>query len=345
MRILKIDESHGFLEVIPETLDDLWHLERIIDAKDVISAKTTRKIKGEEGKDTERITMYLDLEVEKSSFEKFNEALKVQGIIIGGKPEEYIELKSHHSISIGLGDIAKIHKKTIKKYQIERLEKAQKATHAQKLLAVCLDDDFAEFFVIKEFGIDRKGVINSGKSGKRFEEEDWRKGYFAEIAKKLIESNQNNVLIAGPGFTKDDLYKYLQDKKLKSKIFIESCGNAGSAGLNELLKSNKLQKAIKENEIIKEAQLMERVLLELGKNSGLVVYGESEIENALNARAIEELLLLDSLLVDKRNLAERILDLAEKQRAKVHIFSNENDAGKKLEGFGGIIAILRYKMY
>ena len=46
------------------------------------------------------------------------------------------------------------------------------------------------------------------------------------------------------------------------------------AGLNELLKSNKLQKAIKENEIIKEAQLMERVLLELGKNSGLVVYGE-----------------------------------------------------------------------
>ena len=110
MKILKIDELHGFLELIPETLDDLWHLEKIIDANDHIFAKTSRKIKGEEGKETERITMYLELEVEKSSFEKFNEALKIQGIIISGKPEEYVEVKSHHSLSIGLGELVKVKK-------------------------------------------------------------------------------------------------------------------------------------------------------------------------------------------------------------------------------------------
>mgnify|MGYP001558803927 FL=1 len=76
MKILKIDEFHGFLEVMPETLDDLWHLEKVIEGKDHIFAKTTRKIKGEEGKDAERISMYLELEVEKSCFEKFNESLK-----------------------------------------------------------------------------------------------------------------------------------------------------------------------------------------------------------------------------------------------------------------------------
>ena len=225
------------------------------------------------------------------------------------------------------------------------MQKAQKATHAQKLLAVCLDDDFAEFFIIKEFGIDRKGIINSGKSGKRFDEEDWRSKYFSEILKKINESKQETVLIAGPGFTKDDLYKYLQDKKTGHKIFVESCGNSGLAGLNELLKSNKLQKIIKQNEIMKEALLMERVLLELGKNSGLVAYGEEQILNSLNAGAIDELLFLDSLLSDKREFAEKILDQAEKQRAKIHIFSNETESGKKLEGFGGIIAILRYKQY
>lgn len=345
MKILKIDEFHGFLEVMPETLDDLWHLERVVESKDHIFAKTTRKIKGEEGKDAERVSMYLELEVEKSSFEKFNESLKIQGIIISGKPEEYVELKSHHSIAIALGDIVKIQKKTIKKYQIERLQKAQKATHAQKLLVICLDDDFAESFVIKEFGIDRKGVINSGKSGKQFEENEWQKKYFLEIEKKIAETGISTVLIAGPGFTKDDLQKYLQDRKIKQKLFSESCGNAGMTGLNELLKSNKLQKAIKQNEIMKEAQLMERVLLELGKNSGLVVYGEEEILNALNAGAVEELLLLDSLLADKREFAENILNQAEKQRAKINIFSNENESGKKLEGFGGIIAILRYRIY
>ena len=60
---------------------------------------------------------------------------------------------------------------------------------------------------------------------------------------------------------------------------------------------------------------------------------------------MEELLLLDSLLADKREFAENILNQAEKQRAKINIFGNENESGKKLEGFGGIIAILRYKIY
>ena len=60
------------------------------------------------------------------------------------------------------------------------MQKAQKATHAQKLLVICLDDDFAETFVIKEFGIDRRGIINSGKSGKQFEENEWQKKYFGK---------------------------------------------------------------------------------------------------------------------------------------------------------------------
>ena len=60
---------------MPETLDDLWHLEKVIEGKDHIFAKTTRKIKGEEGKDAERISMYLELEVENPAL-KFNESLK-----------------------------------------------------------------------------------------------------------------------------------------------------------------------------------------------------------------------------------------------------------------------------
>ena len=44
MKIIKEDEKEGIVEVVPETLDDLWHLSHIIEVGDNASSKTTRRI-------------------------------------------------------------------------------------------------------------------------------------------------------------------------------------------------------------------------------------------------------------------------------------------------------------
>ena len=76
------------------------------------------------------------------------------------------------------------------------------------------------------------------------------------------------------------------------------------------------------------------------KNDG--VYGIKAIEKALEYGAISELLIVDQYL--KKNEFEALTEKSREQRASVHVISSEHDAGKKLEGIGGIGAILRFKI-
>ena len=49
MKIIDEDEKEGLVEVLPETLDDLWHLSHIIEVGDNASSKTTRRIQDNTG--------------------------------------------------------------------------------------------------------------------------------------------------------------------------------------------------------------------------------------------------------------------------------------------------------
>lgn len=49
MRIVYQDNKRGIIEVVPETLDDLWHLSHIIEPGDLVSSKTTRRIQDSTG--------------------------------------------------------------------------------------------------------------------------------------------------------------------------------------------------------------------------------------------------------------------------------------------------------
>ncbi len=90
--------------------------------------------------------------------------------------------------------------------------------------------------------------------------------------------------------------------------------------------------------------LVEKVFEEIGKNSGFIAYGLGEVKQALDYSAIETLLVSESLLVKERDSIEKILELAEKGRAKINIVSSENEPGKKLDGISGIAALLRFKI-
>jgi len=45
MKIIKKDLKHGKVVVQIQNLDDLWHLSQIIESTDIVSGKTSRKVK------------------------------------------------------------------------------------------------------------------------------------------------------------------------------------------------------------------------------------------------------------------------------------------------------------
>jgi protein pelota len=83
--------------------------------------------------------------------------------------------------------------------------------------------------------------------------------------------------------------------------------------------------------------------MHLHKEDGLAAYGIEEVKAAVEAKAVEKLLVLDeSLRKDPR--VEEIAEKAEKMKAELVFFSAQGDAGHRLKGFGGTAALLRFRI-
>jgi len=67
-------------------------------------------------------------------------------------------------------------------------------------------------------------------------------------------------------------------------------------------------------------------------------------EKAVEAGAVQMLLVADKFLLDKREKTENLMQNAEKMGAEVHLVNAEHEAGRQLQNLGGVAAILRYKI-
>ena len=343
MKILKVDKKDNFIEVIPDSFDDLWHIEKIIEKNDLVSGTSERKIKGKhEGDKATKEKIFVELDVEKTEFHEATNQLRVLGLVVRAKPEELVELKSHHTIEIEPGYKVKIIKKELKNYQIERLERAKQASGREKLLLVVMDDEQADLAFLKDSGLDIKAKINAKKQGKRFDNKEKGDAYFEELLKKISELEAEKIVIAGPGFEKQNFEKYIKGNNSKIKPSYESAHSVGITGLNELIKSGKIDKLIEGYHSAEEAKAMEKVLENV--SSGLSAFGFKEVKEAVEKGAVEELVVLEKLLVEKRDETEELLDKAEQNQGKMIFVNPKSEAGKKLEGLGGVAALLRYKV-
>ncbi len=341
MKIIKIDKKINEIIVFPETMDDLWHLEKIIEKGDIVKGKTDRKIKPrKEGEKTIRQVINVEIEVENVNFQEYSENLKISGIIIGGTPKEFVELKAHQSIDIPIQEKARIIKKEIKKWHLERLRKAEEESATTNMLTIVLDDETAELAFVNQFSITRKGTINTKKPGKMFEGQ--KTNYFEELMEKIITLKPKKLLLAGPGFTKENLKKYLEEKNvLKGKIITETINSVGETGWRELVKSGKLCEVEKELQITKESKLVEEFLEKVAKEKA--DYGLKESEKLIKEGNAEKIIISETHLLQNREETEKIMRTGEKVGAEVHIISSKNPDERTIQNFGGITVIKSYK--
>ena len=350
MRIVHQDTKRGFIELVPETLDDLWHLSHIIEPGDLISSKTTRRIQDSTG---ERLrsdrgikkTFFMGIRVESISFHKYTGKLRATGIIEHG-PEDLVPLGTHHTLDLKLKYSIKITKEKWSRWAIKRLKNAVDSSKKPSAIIVAIEDDVADLGIIKQYGIDYYGPIMGGISGKRIIQKDRGKkitNFFDEVAKTLsgFEDIQG-IVIAGPGFTKGDFYNFLSEKypELAKIAGVESTGTGGRVGIQEVLRKGTIEQMATEGRIAQEMRFMNKVLEEIGKSSKLVAYGKKEVADASNAGAAEMLLVLDEMVREED--IEKIMNLVENTGGKVMVVSSEHEGGKQLKALGGIAALLRY---
>jgi peptide chain release factor subunit 1 len=229
--------------------------------------------------------------------------------------------------------------------------------------------------------------VKGGMSQSRYDgiREDALNEFFRKVADKaaeifLKEKNLVGVIIGGPGPTKETFYreKYL-NYQIQNKILgVKDIGYTGPEGLDELLQRS--QDLLKEAAIAKERSIMAKFYQEL-KAEGNVVYGYTETDKAIDAGAVEILLISEDFnwvhvklrcadghekhedlpltlakvqkceedgktmeIVEEQNLDDVLTEKATHEGAKIQYISTSTPEGKQFKELGGIAAFLRYKI-
>ncbi len=341
MRIVHFERKTGEMKLQVDTLDDMWHLDKVIAPGDVAEAHSLRTYKV--GNKEEKKSIKVRIKVERVEFAKAANRLRILGPIIWGEPEEYIQLGKYHTIDVGEGDRVKI-TKAWKNHEVKRLQDAERESKKPRLRIIVLDDEKALTAMLRSFGVEYGAEFYSSGS-KRDENYDKTQGeYFGKVMAE-IDRHPERFVVAGPGFTKENLKAFIEKRKpeLLRRIVFESVSYAERSGVNELFARGVVEKIMGEERFEREMKLVDELMVEVNKDSGRAAYGLAEVRKALEAYAVKTLLILDEYLRSDPD-AEMAVEQADAAKAEIVIFSSEGDAGAKLKGMGRIAALLKFRM-
>jgi protein pelota len=347
MKLIYKDLKHGEIKLIPENLDDIWHLYNLIDKGDLVRSITYRSIEQQDdkirSKKSEKKRVKLGIEVQELEFHEFSNRLRIHGIIMEG-PQD---LGSFHTLNISTDKMDKISiiKKKWQYYHINRIDEAIKNQNQEILTFLSLDDETATIAVLRQSGIQLVAEIKSNRSGKMYDSINNDNEYFGDILSTIIrnKNKKSPLIIIGPGFVKEHFLKFFKEKNVdkSSEIFTQGTGNSGLNGINEAIKSGIVNQIAKHHRVVFETQIIEKLFEEIKKN-GLVTYGENNISFCLKNGAVDRLLITDTMVRTKKG--EEILTLSKKCNSDFTIINTIHEAGKKLDALGGFAAFLRFKV-
>ena len=359
MKILEKQLKKGFVKVVPESLDDLWHLYNIIYPGDQAYAKTTRELKLDElysrPKEGRRVQVFLGLNVENVFWDRNLNRLRVHGVIFD-VPEEIGGKGAHHTLNVTLDKPLTIIKSRWSTHQIERLERA-KHIEASLVTVMSIDDEEYCVAILRQYGLEVKAEKRTHLPGKLEAEkrDETVKSYFKSALQALQEawiSVRSQIVVLGPGFVKNDFAKYIREKAVEiadNIVDVKGVNSAGLAGIQEALRSGVLAKTLKNIRVAEETRLVEEVLTRLGLNATDVTYGMIEVVRATEYGAVEKLLVADILLREAsdqdRISLEDIMRNVEAKGGQVMVISTEHEGGAKLQGLGGVAALLRFGLH
>lgn len=218
----------------------------------------------------------------------------------------------------------------------------------QKLLNVNFYIDVESYLkLVKEFKSGVHGKFEAGgQSQKRLarsrEEEEIR--FYRRISVNINKTflpikNLNGIFVGGAGFSK---LKFIAnntiDYRLKPKILdvVDIGYDGGFEGIRALVL--KVKDKIKSVKYVQDKNIIQQFMNELSKDSGLAIYGYTEVKKLLEQGAVDRL-----ILSEKSKKIYSLSSIAKTMGTKISIISLQIEEGEMLfYTFGGVVAICRY---
>ena len=179
-----------------------------------------------------------------------------------------------------------------------------------------------------------------------------------------ITSGSNNeavrpVLLASPGFVASVFQRFIQSeasttpglRRLLPSIVVVHSASGYMNSLSEVLQSPAVKAMLADTKYARETKLMDDFLDQLRKETNKATYGPREVESAVDQGAVGRgggVLIISHRLFRSQDVAERKRWVALVDRVRnveggeVRILSSDHESGKRLEGLGGIAALLTF---
>ncbi|KIX00889.1 mRNA surveillance protein pelota [Rhinocladiella mackenziei CBS 650.93] len=261
-----------------------------------------------------------------------------------------------------------------------QLEEAIDQTRGTETIAVVMQEGLANICFITQYQTVSRQRVEVSVPRKRMgagRSADHDKGltkFFGVVLDALMRqiegllkgkdsSTRFPILLASPGFTAAGFLKHINDTAaskgdkllldlVKRKAFIVIHSSSGHLhSLNEVLQSPEVLARLKDTKYARETALMDEFFALLRKDDGRAWYGPKEVEAAVDKGAIGRgggVLLISNALFRSQDVATRrrwvrLVDrVREVHGGEVRILSGDHESGKRLEGLGGIAAILTF---
>ncbi|KAI5190028.1 protein pelota [Nematocida minor] len=342
MKIYKKDQTkyNVFLDLLPEDIDDIYELYRIIDSQDRVKTLTQRNISAESGKTKIRMSLVLEIEVENVTVDLSVGMLFIKGKILN--ETEYTKVGSFHTLEVCVNQRMSLKKDHLSSSSIKMLEEMTIENKATMAYLVCRKEGYSL-------------VLTTDHTTKRIpllEKSKQKEKVFKQILAHLKDSLTVFVILGGD---RDAEEYFKKQKELKNKIVVikktvtsANTHKGDCAEIEHIYKTPdllaKLKGLKKGNEI---AALYNYFMLEDSYVSKTAV-GMKETEWAAENFVVKTLIVVDCAIKsecpDTRKKIESIITLSKKSNAEIHIISQYTPNGDKIKDKGGIVAILTQPM-
>lgn len=348
-------------------MHSLRHVYNLLAKGDSVTATSFRKVQltSNTGSSTaQKVKIRLTIEVETIEFDVSTCELRVKGK--NTEENEFVKLGQYHSLELALQRNFTLTKPHWDSIYLERIDTACDLKHSAEIAAVVMQPGLANVCLVTthmtqvrqkiEMSIPRKRVGST--SGHDASLKKFFAAVLDAIKRHFDMSVVKVVLVASPGFLKDDFLKWMfaealknGDKQIndnKSKFVACQSSSGFKHALKEVLADPSIASRVENTKAFSEVRILDNFFEMLNTDPDRAYYGYAHVKAANDAKAIDTLLVTDELFrssdMKTRRDYVQLVESVKENGGEVAIFSTLHVSGEQLNQLSGVAALLRFPM-
>lgn len=360
-------DSSGSVVLVPEEAEDMWHAYNLIAVGDHLKSTTIRRVQNESmtgSVSSSKVRTTLTIAVEGIEFDTQACMLRIKGRNV--EENQYVKMGAYHTIDLELNRKFTLIKEYWDVIALERVEMACDPTQHADLGAVLLHEGLGHIILVTSSMTVVRAKIDMNVPRKR-------KGFCSQHDKGLLKFYDaliqgilrhinfdviKCILIASPGFVKEQFCDYMFQQALKSdwkvitenksKFVLVHSSSGHKHALKEVLADPTVTARLAETKAAGEVKALDTFFSVLQMEPDRAYYGIHHVEKASEASAVETLLVTDELFrstdLPTRKKYVKLVESIKDNGGDVRVFSSLHVSGEQLGQLSGVAAILRFPM-